>query len=90
VATTLPETFKDICRVAYSPVHNTALMLGRNGILNIASFRMGKKIRLSKSSFKINSETWSECKLGFCKNGVLGIALDRSGRLLAVKLTAQE
>ena len=89
VATTLPETFKDICRVAYSPVHNTALMLRRNGILNIASFTTGKKIRLSKKKMKINSENWNGGKLGFSADGLLGIALDQSGRLLGVKLTTQ-
>jgi len=79
----LGKAYEDTCCIAYSPVHHTALMLGRNGILNIASFTKGKLSSLSKKKLD-----WSHCKLGFSENGLVGIALDQFGTLLGVKISA--
>jgi|SRR5271167_1862131 len=84
----LGEAYKDICCVAYSPVHNAALMLSRSGRLNIATFATGKLIPLSDK--RLDTVNWRQCSLGFSKNGLLGLALDRSGKLLGVKITASQ
>ena len=63
-----------------------ALMLSRSGRLNIATFATGKLIPLSDK--KLDAANWKHCSLGFSKNGLLGLALDRSGKLLGVKISA--
>lgn len=62
-------------------------MLGRNGILNIASFATGKIIPMSNKKLKTDYGDRKECHLGFSKDGFLGLALDLSGTLFGVRIS---
>jgi hypothetical protein len=82
----LGEAYKDTRCITCSPVHNAALTLGGNGKLKMAIFATGKLMPLSDT--RLDAVNWSRCSLGFSKDGMLGLALDGSGKLLGFKISA--
>jgi len=80
------------CCAAYSPLANVALIISSTGTVKVANCTLGsRKWNVDKMlNEKLDgAQPWLDCSLAISNDGLLGLALDRRGKLVIVKFTMQ-
>jgi hypothetical protein len=90
----LSEAYKDTnCCVAYSPISSAALMITRTGTLKLANCASGDRrwsvIKMGKEKLD-DKQPWRYSSLAFSKDGFRGLALDRTGKVLAIDFKVEQ
>jgi hypothetical protein len=76
------------CCVASSPLADMALIISLNGTVKLANCTPGSRrwnIDKMLNEKMDGSQPWLDCSLAISNDGLLGLALDRRGKLVIVK-----
>lgn len=77
------------CCVAFSPLVAAGLTVERKGLVKVMNCAAGNRPwnvnPLEREILHAEGVAWGNCKVGFSENGRLGLAVDRMGKILAVR-----
>lgn len=80
------------CCVAYSPIANVALIIPLDGPVKLVNCALGKRgwnIDKMMNEKMDGEQPWLDCSLIISNDGLLGLALDRRGKLVLVRFIVQ-